>query len=115
MGIAPLDAQAIGLASLGWRDETPLWLYVLREAEVLCGGERLGPVGGRIVGEVIVGILDRQSFRSLKPDWQPSLAEGGSYSLADVLLPKQETSRNRTSSRPVTVVPEPGLHVHWPE
>ena len=117
MGIAPLDAEAIGLASLGWRDETPLWLYVLREAEVLCGGERLGPVGGRIVGEVIVGILDHdlQSFRSLEPDWQPSLAENGSYSLADVLLPKQETSRNRTSGRPVRVAPEPGLNVHWPE
>ena len=35
---------------------TPLWYYLLREAE-LGGGESLGPVGGRIVAEVLVGLL----------------------------------------------------------
>jgi hypothetical protein len=94
-----LDAEAIGLAVQGWQHETPLWLYVLREAEVLCDGERLGPVGGRIVGEVLVGIIDhdRDSFRALEADWQPYLAVDGSFSLADVLLPGQYTSQARTS------------------
>ena len=36
---------------------TPLWYYVLKEAEVMEGGLHLGPVGGRIVGEVIIGLL----------------------------------------------------------
>jgi hypothetical protein len=82
MGTTPLDAGAVGLAALGWQHETPLWLYILREAEVLCNGDRLGPVGGRIVGEVLVGIIDsdQSSFRALQPDWQPELT------LADVLL-----------------------------
>jgi hypothetical protein len=35
----------------------PLWFYVLREPEVTAGGEQLGPVGGRIVAEVIIGLV----------------------------------------------------------
>jgi hypothetical protein len=42
----------------------PLWFYILREAEMTrkegltdgLGGHHLGPVGGRIVAEVLVGI-----------------------------------------------------------
>jgi hypothetical protein len=54
---------------------TPLWYYVLKEAEVMEGGLHLGPVGGRIVGEVIVGLLelDRNSYLSVGPRWQPTL------------------------------------------
>jgi Animal haem peroxidase len=54
---------------------TPLWYYVLKEAEVMAGGLCLGPVGGRIVGEVIIGLLelDRQSFLSVEPHWRPTL------------------------------------------
>ena len=42
----------------GWRDETPLWFYFLREADIRQDGEQLGPVGGRIVGEVLFGLID---------------------------------------------------------
>lgn len=49
--------------------ETPLWLYILMEAALfgkgfaqeedkIRGGDRLGPVGGRIVGEVLMGLMD---------------------------------------------------------
>ena len=89
IGAAPLDAEQVGLAEHGWRDETPLWLYVLKEAEAVHDGERLGPVGGTIVGEVLVGIIDAdpQSFRSVQPDWQPTLpATGdGPFGLGDIL------------------------------
>jgi hypothetical protein len=39
------------------------------------GGLRLGPVGGRIVGEVIIGLLqlDRYSFLSVEPQWRLTL------------------------------------------
>jgi hypothetical protein len=37
---------------------TPLWYYVLKEAEVKAGGLTLGPVGGRIVAEVLVGLIE---------------------------------------------------------
>lgn len=43
---------------------TPLWFYILREADIRENGQRLGPVGGRIVAEVFIGLLqgDRQSY-----------------------------------------------------
>ena len=37
------------------RFKTPLWYYVLKEAEVFENGERLGPLGSRLVAEVICG------------------------------------------------------------
>jgi hypothetical protein len=78
LGEEPLSTDEIGLANHGWRDETPLWLYILREAAVRADGDRLGPVGGRIVGDVLVGIVDAdpESYRALEPDWHPSLAGG---------------------------------------
>jgi len=84
LGVPVLSRQDIGL---GW-GETPLWFYVLKEAELLAGGDALGPVGGRIVGEVLVGIIghDPESFRSVDPEWQPTLpARAGSFGLADIL------------------------------
>jgi Animal haem peroxidase len=90
LGVAALSADQVGLAGLGWADATPLWFYILSEADVLHGGEQLGPVGGRIVGEVLVGIIDAdpESFRSLDPDWTPTLpARSGGFGLADILAP----------------------------
>ena len=73
MGIAPLTAERIGIESTGWRDETPLWYYILREADTYTGGHRLGPVGGRIVTEVLAGLIDADatSFRRKCSDWRP--------------------------------------------
>src|SRR6202012_453758 len=34
IGIAPLTQEQVGLTSAGWHRETPLWYYVLREADV---------------------------------------------------------------------------------
>jgi hypothetical protein len=44
---------------------------------VLRDGEQLGPVGCRVVGEVLVGIIDSdpESFRSVDPEWQPTLPD----------------------------------------
>ena len=54
----------------------PIWYYVLREASVLGdGGQRLGPVGGRIVAETLLGLLrsDPASYYSSRPTWTPTL------------------------------------------
>jgi hypothetical protein len=74
MGEAILTADEVGAANAGWPGETPLWYYILREADVRCGGDRLGPVGGRIVGEVLIGLLDldESSVRHAPDDWQPT-------------------------------------------
>jgi hypothetical protein len=91
LGGEPLSAEQIGLARLGWREETPLWLYVLKEAEALRDGQRLGPVGGRIVGEVLLGIIeaDPESFLAVDPGWRPSLPahDAARFGLADILVP----------------------------
>lgn len=61
LGIEPLTAEQVGIASTGWKGETPLWYYILREADACAAGHRLGPVGGRIVAEVLVGLIDADS------------------------------------------------------
>jgi hypothetical protein len=76
-----------------FKDNAPLWFYVLAEAqhiwakaaEASAGDETaknsihvtLGPVGGRIVTEVLVGLMlgDRFSFLSQWPNWTPFLKD----------------------------------------
>lgn len=69
--------------------ETPLWYYVLKEAEIQGKGERLGQVGSRTVAEVFLGLLraDPGSFLSRKPKWTPTLAAKtkGEFTMADML------------------------------
>jgi Animal haem peroxidase len=70
MGVEPLTEDETGLRALGSLDsETPLWYYVLREAEVRTGGEYLGEVGGRIVAEVLIGLLqsDLEAYVHARP------------------------------------------------
>ena len=53
-------AEAMGVPVVGepvFPEGTPLWYYILREAEMTTGGAELGPVGGGIVAEVIVDTL----------------------------------------------------------
>src|SRR4051794_33676459 len=72
-----------------WNGEAPLWFYILREAELLGQSSYLGPVGGRIVAEVLVGLLQRDpnSYLYLQPSWKPTLqsATVGSFTIADLL------------------------------
>ena len=54
---------------------TPLFYYVLKEADIIGGGLQLGPVGARIVAEVIIGLLqlDRGCYLAAEPGWRPRL------------------------------------------
>lgn len=89
MGVEPLTEEEVGLKARGWRGETPLWYYVLREAEVRHKGEWLGDVGGRIVTEVLVGLIDGDplSFRNAEQEWSPTLpaATAGDFTITDLL------------------------------
>ena len=68
MGEQPLDSEHT-------RGKTPLWFYILEEANAQQGGRRLGAVGGRIVAEVLLGLLDSDplSYISVQPNWTPEL------------------------------------------
>ena len=73
----------------GLVDATPLWYYVLKEAEQLHQGLRLGPVGSTIVAETFLGIVhgDPESFMWQRSNWQPELpaAVPGTFTMADLL------------------------------
>jgi hypothetical protein len=78
IGAEPLTADQVGLATHGWDVETPLWFYVLREADVRGDGDLLGPVGGRIVANVLTGIVRADPSRSSASIriGRPTLADG---------------------------------------
>jgi len=74
----------------GLHQHTPLWYYILKEAEQRGNGERLGPVGSTIVSEVFVGLVhgDRLSYLWLKgKHWKPELPSKtpGDFTMADLL------------------------------
>jgi hypothetical protein len=59
--------------------KTPLWYYILKEAELVGKNgagqpcNRLGPVGGRIVAETLVGLIRNSHHSILKgEDWRPT-------------------------------------------
>jgi hypothetical protein len=77
-------------------DNCPLWTYILAEPrnnkepvkipvkeDKTISTPRLGPVGGRIVAEVFLGLMfgDNNSLLNLAPDWHPD--QGADYALKD--------------------------------
>ncbi len=96
VGQTPLTPEELDFEQTGYRGPAPLWYYVLREAEVREGGRRLGPVGGLIVAEVLLGLLkgDPLSFVNAEPGWKPHLpsAQEDQFTMADLLkfaMPEQ--------------------------
>lgn len=90
MNVPLLDAVDLAdLKPLKLHNRTPLWFYVLREAEVKEGGKQLGAVGGRIVAEVFIGLLqgDAMSYLKQDPGWTPMLpsATADTFKMTDLL------------------------------
>lgn len=99
MGITPLtDAELFGGEDVeklkqSTREDlagrAPLWFYVLKESEVRMKSAQLGPVGGRIVAEVLIGLLDGDplSFLGVQPNWTPTLpsAKQHHFTLSDLI------------------------------
>jgi Animal haem peroxidase len=86
------EAPAISSLSPAFKGKAPLWAYVLAEARrnFFRGSKeaRLGPVGGRIVAEVFLWLMqrDQTSFVTQKPTWKPTLGKDGKFALSDLLL-----------------------------
>ena len=85
---------SLGLGDV-FKENCPLWTYILAEAmqykepvklpveeDVTINTPRLGPVGGRIVAEVLLGLMfgDGRSMLNLDPKWQP---DAPSFALKD--------------------------------
>jgi hypothetical protein len=72
----PGTNKSITTISPNFKDNAPLWFYILAEAQQEFKNNdtaiTLGPVGGRIVGEVFVGLLYGDSSSVLRhPGWSP--------------------------------------------
>ena len=86
MGLEPLNQY-----QLDFEGEAPLWYYILKEAEIQQNGERLGEVGGRIVAEVLIRLMqgDKTSYHYLEPRWTPELpnvhGDTGTFTMADLI------------------------------
>jgi hypothetical protein len=93
---APDALKPITAIAPVFKGNCPLWTYILAEArnfkeavtlpvseEKVVQTPRLGPVGGRIVAEVFLGIAfgDDQSLLNLDPGWTPEI--GPNYGLKD--------------------------------
>ncbi|UTF58883.1 heme peroxidase family protein [Gilvimarinus sp. DA14] len=88
-------AANIAGADIDLSSGTPLWFYLLSEAECIGreskagqfdAAEGLGPVGARIVAETMIGLmeLDPRSFMHINRNWDP--ADGvGVRSLGEIL------------------------------
>ncbi|MCB6179203.1 heme peroxidase family protein [Rhodobacter sp. Har01] len=96
MGVVPLTAAEVGqgpdgavAAAQHLDKETPLWYYILKEAQVKHQGMRLGPVGSTLIAETFLGLIhgDRKSFLWLRSNWVPELPgqTPGHFTMADLI------------------------------
>jgi Animal haem peroxidase len=106
MKVIPLTNEELGLTDPGWKGKAPLWFYVLKEAELRQQGLKLGPVGSRIVAEVILGILacDPGSYFNANPAFDP----GADYRMGDFLLAADAIDPRARALKPPEVVPTEG-------
>ena len=99
------DAKNKSILTCGqsFKDNAPLWFYVLAEAQrdwvaasnMKQGDKiaknavsaRLGKVGGRIVAEVLIGLLlgDATSFLVQNPAWKPKYGTNGKFAMPDLI------------------------------
>jgi len=77
IGADPVEVPQFQPFGFNLDKSTPLWPYCLHEAFVQENGLHLGQVGGTIVGEVIIGLLelDHRSFLAQNPLWRPTLPQ----------------------------------------
>ncbi|MBV9607306.1 MAG: hypothetical protein JO027_19475 [Solirubrobacterales bacterium] len=95
-GLGAADLADIGSVYRPFVTRTPLWFYILAEAKAMAAGLHLGPVGGRIVTETLIGLLraDPTSYLSVYPRFTPFL--GTDLQLGSSLDPDIAGNRSYT-------------------
>lgn len=82
------ESQLDVIRSSGLAGRTPLWYYILAEADFHANGKHLGPVGSTLVAEVLIGLIEKSENSILRTmDWEPTLPTGadGKFRLEDLL------------------------------
>src|SRR5262249_2414403 len=104
MGITPLSKKDLSeLKPYDFDTRTPLWYYALKEAQLLESGLHLGPVAGRIVAEVLIGLIqsDPNSYVNANPSWTPTLQNpGANFRMTDFLTYAGVDPATRHSQNP---------------
>ena len=87
MDVTPLDPTQLtnGVSSTiqaaidggGFGNATPLWYYILQEAQFQHGGDFLGSVGSRIVAETLIGLVRRDRSSYLNQPGHPVIKPNG--------------------------------------
>ena len=97
MGIESLTPDQIASGSdadilipAGFDRQTPLWYYILKEAELTGNGAHLGILGSWLTAKVMMDALtdDPESYLSIQPDWVPTLTgpqNPALFGMADLL------------------------------
>ena len=65
--------------------KTPLWYYILREAEVKADGRHLGELGSRLIGEVIFGGIYFGADFPFKSTWTSKITGSNEVKLRDLI------------------------------
>ncbi|MEM9439744.1 MAG: peroxidase family protein [Pseudomonadota bacterium] len=97
MGEKPLSNEDMGLCvdmqscsewGYKWQDgsnDAPLFLYILEESRLQGGGEKLGAVGGRIVAEVMIGLMRADPTSIMNKNFVSPLTGTSNYTMADMI------------------------------
>jgi hypothetical protein len=106
MGIAPLINPELEKYGHDLDTSTPLWYYALKEAQVAASGLHLGPVAGRIVAEVLIGLIqsDPNSYVNASPSWSPAVPisnSGLGFRMVDFLSYAGVDPASRHSENPL--------------
>jgi hypothetical protein len=68
-------------------EHTPLWFYILKEAEVLADGQHLGPLGSYLIAETLVGLV----VHGQGTYWQQAGSDDGRWHPRDGVQPGGRT------------------------
>lgn len=88
LGFEPLDEKVLvadeqdvtlrkAIEEGGFGNRTPLWYYVLKEAEVQTQGNSLGAVGSSLVAETLIGLVKLDPNSYLNNAQHPAVKYGG--------------------------------------
>ncbi|MDB5660122.1 MAG: hypothetical protein JWS10_2737 [Cypionkella sp.] len=81
----PAATEIMREGAIGARfvDQTPLWLYILREAAICGDGNHLGPLGGRMVAETLSAAIEASGtgmiVNGVRQRFVPDPAFGGRF------------------------------------
>lgn len=86
MGLTTYTNAELGITDPEMGDEAPLWYGILAASRIETGGRRMGQLGGEIVADVILGLIDadENSYLNVKGQrWRPNARN--SFTAADLI------------------------------